>query len=358
MNKKPRLAGRARYIGALLPGLMLAAGTLLVPVQPASAQAAASTVGDCAPEGGLNFICNLVNVEDFVPVEAGRWLVGGSLVEKSVGLYVIDTQAKSARPVALSLATKPDPRYAGCPAPDLKNLQTHGVDVQQANGQITVYAINHGGRESVEIFRLHPAAATADWIGCALPPEGVNGNAVAAMADGSFVMTKFVDSRDKQGFQHILAGQVTGAVYQWRPGKGFREVPGTRLSGDNGLLVSADGRWLYINAYGSHEIYRLPLSGQGRRSDVKVDFAPDNLRWAPDGSILVTGQFISAQTLNSPHGWATVRLDPKTMATTPVVKHAGLKVFDDATSAVQVGQTLWLATYKGDRVAYMPLPSP
>lgn len=358
MNSDPRLAGRARGTQIIVPALLILATALLVPSQPAAAQAPAVTPASCAPQGDLHFVCNLLSVEDFLPVAGGRWLVGGSYIEKSVGLYLIDTRAKTAKPVSLSLAAQPDPRYAGCAAPDLKNLQTHGLDVKQSKGKITVYVINHGGRESVEIFHLHPAADSAEWIGCALPPEGVNSNSIAAMAHGEFILTKFMDSRDKQGFQHILAGQVTGAVYRYTPGKGFNEVPGTQLSGDNGLLASADGHWLYVNAYGSHEIYRLPMSGNGERSVAKVDFSPDNLRWAPDGSIFVTGQFITPQSLNTLHGWATVRLDPKTMMTTPVVKEAGLKVFDDATSAVQVGKTLWFGTFRGDRMAYMPMPSP
>jgi hypothetical protein len=353
MDKNPRLSG-ARAVTAVMSALTL----MLAAAQPVAAQAPATAAKTCAPEGDLHFVCNLISVEDFVPVDGGRWLVGGSYVEKSVGLYLIDTRAKSATPVTLSLAATPDPLYAGCAAPDLKALHTHGVDVRQANGHTRVYAINHGGRESVEIFDLHPVTNMAEWVGCALSPEGVNGNAVSAMRGGAFAITKFMDTHDKNGFQHIMAGEVTGAVYLYSPGKGFSEVPGTRFSGDNGLLTSPDGRWLYINAYGSREIYRVPLSGHGERSVAKVDFSPDNLRWAPDGSIFVTGQFVSAQSLNKLHGWATVRLDPKTMATTPVVKQPGLKVFDDATSAVQVGQTLWFGTYRGDRMAYMALPQP
>jgi hypothetical protein len=357
MDKHPRLSGTARALKAFMPALTLVlAGAFLA--QPAAAQSPAPNPSGCAPEGDLHFVCNLISVEDFVPVDAGRWLVGGSYVEKSVGLYLIDTRAKTAKPVALSLAAKPDPTYAGCPAPDLKALQTHGVDVRQARGRTTVYAINHGGRESVEIFSLHPAAGTAEWIGCALSPQGVSGNAVSAMAGGAFAITKFMDTGDKNAFQHILSGQVTGTVYLWKPGNGYTEVPGTRFAGDNGLLTSADGRLLYVNAYGSHEIYRVPLSGHGKSSVAKVDFSPDNLRWAPDGTIFVTGQFVSAQSLNKLHGWATARLDPKTMAISPVVKEPGLKVFDDATSAVQVGQTLWFGTYRGDRMAYMALPKP
>ena len=258
--------------------------------------------------------------------------------------------------MSLSLADKPDPIYAGCAAPDLKSLSTHGLDVKVINGHITVYAINHGGRESVEIFWLHPAADAAEWIGCALPPEGMNGNSISAMAHGAFVMTKFMDSRDKEGFQHILAGQVTGAVYLWTPGKGFSEVPGTELAGDNGMLTSADGRWLYINAYGSHEIYRVPLSGNGKRSVAKVDFCPDNLRWAPDGSILVTGQFINAQTLIRAARLGYGPAGSEDHGDDAGREGAGLKEFDNATSAVQVGQTLWFGTFRGDRMAYMPLP--
>jgi hypothetical protein len=359
MDKNPRLSRTECAARAWMPALtLMLAAALLAPARPIAAQTPAAGPKTCAPEGDLHFVCNLISVEDFLPVDGGRWLVGGSYIEKSVGLYLIDTRAKSAKPVTLSLAAAPDPLYAGCSAPDLKALQTHGLDVRQVSGHTRVYAINHGGRESVEIFELHPAGDTAEWVGCALVPDGISSNSITALRGGAFAITKFMDTHDKAGFQHILAGQVTGAVFLWTPGKGFTEVPGTQLSGDNGLLSSADGRWLYINAYGSREIYRLPISGHGQRSVAKVDFCPDNLRWAPDGSIFVTGQFINAKTLNTMHGWATVRLDPKTMATTPLVKEAGLKVFDDATSTVQVGQTLWFGTFRGDRMAYMTLPKP
>lgn len=360
MNKNPGLTGSAGALKRALPALTLLLAAALPASQSLKAQNAPSAAAGCAPNGDLHFVCNLISVEDFLPVDGGRWLVGGSYVEKSVGLYLVDTRAKTAKPVTLSLAATPDPLYAGCVAPDLRNLQTHGLDVRKVNGQTTVFAINHGGRESVEIFRLHAAAGTADWVGCAVEPDGVSGNAITAMAHGAFAVTKFMDTHDKQGFQHIMAGQVTGAVYLWTPGKGFAEVPGTEMSGNNGILSSPDGRWLYINAYGSREIYRVPISGHGKRSVTKVDFCPDNLRWAPDGSIFVTGQFIDAKTFNGNglRGWATVRLDPKAMTTTPVVKEPGMKEFDNATSTVQVGGTLWFGTFRGDRMAYMPAPKP
>ena len=324
---------------------------------PDVALAQASKASSCSPVGDLSFICDLANVEDMLPVNGGRWLVAGSYKTGSAGLYLIDPAAKTAKDVALSVG-KPDPIYAGCPAPDLKGLQTHGLDaVPGAGGVTTVYAVNHGGRESVEIFRLDAAKNSAEWVGCVKMPEAASGNSVAAVPKGGFVVTKFLDPNDKTAFQKIMAGQVNGVVYRWTPGKGFSEVAGTQLSGDNGVVVSPDGKWVFVNAYGTNEIYRVPLAGDAQPSKVKVNFHPDNLRWAPDGKIFATGQFFEPSAPpNSPQGWATARLDPQTLKVTPVVKEAGLPEFGGATTAVQVGKTLWFGTYRGDRVAYRAAP--
>lgn len=352
-----------------LVALAFVGGASLTPHGPARAQSTSAPLDPaqqsaCAPAGDLHFVCGLINVEDFLPIEGGRWLVGGSYKAGSAGLYLIDTTRHTARPVALSIAPAPDARYAGCPAPDLSNLSTHGLDVVPGRaGSVTVYAVNHGGRESVEIFRLEAARDAAQWIGCVLMPPGANGNAVAALPrDRGFVVTKFMDDRDKQGFQHLMAGKVTGVVYRWTPGKGFSEVPGTQLAGDNGVVVSPDGKWVFVNAYGSDEIIRVPLSGEGQPTSVKVDFHPDNLRWAPDGTLFDTGQFLEPRRSAGPpqpDAWATVRLDPGTMAVTPLVKEPGRAQFGDATSAVQIGDTLWFCTFRGNRVAYRAVsPAP
>ena len=336
----------------------IAFGSLSTFPRPTNAQPSQGAPAACSPAGDLKFVCDLINVEDFLPVDGGRWLVGSSYKAGSAGLYLIDTASKTAKPAVLSLASKPDPIYGGCSAPDLKGLTTHGLDVAEGrSGSATVFAINHGGRESVEVFRLNAAKGSAEWVGCVILPPGTSGNSIAHLSKGAFVVTKFLDTRDKQSFQHMMAGEVNGVVYLWTPGKGFSEVPGTQLPGDNGVAASADGKWLYVNAYGTREIYRVPLSGKGERSSVKVDFNPDNLRWAPDGKLFVTGQFINPK--NPPgalNGWATVRLDPQTMTTTPVVKEPGLPQFDNATSTVQVGDTLWFGTFRGDRMAYRAAP--
>jgi len=326
----------------------------------ASAAAAGSAPerSGCSAENGVNYLCGLINVEDFLPVQGGRYLIGSSYTDKSVGFYLIDTQRKAASAVQLSVAPRRDPRYADCPgAPDLTQLSTHGLDVRAERGALTVYAVNHGGRESIEVFRLSVARKAAAWIGCVVAPAGTRGNAVVALPDGSIAFTKFRDLRHPEvGTTAILQGQPTGAVYVWTPGQGTRALPGSELAGDNGIVASPDGQTLFVNAYGSGEIWRLPLSGQGPRLSAKVEFSPDNLRWAPDGTLFVTGQYLRDVKPGQPHDWAVARLDPKTMAVKLLLKKAGTPQFDDATSSVQVGQTLWVGTFKGDRIAYLPAP--
>ena len=327
---------------------------------PAAAQsapaAAAAAPAPCTAIRGINFICGMVNVEDMLPVDGGKEIVAGSYKEGSVGLYLIDTTAKTARPVTLSVAAKPDPIY-GCPAPpDLTKLSTHGLDVREGRGGLaTVYAVNHGGRESVEVFRLDARKGAAEWIGCVVAPPGAIPNSVAGLKDGSIVFTKFLDASDKNGIQTVMSGQVNGVVYHWEPGKGTSEVPGSQFSGDNGLLASPDGKTLYVNAYGTKEVWKIPLNGKGPRASAKIEFNPDNLRWGADGQILVTGQFRNPAN-PGPTDWGVARLDPEVMHATTLLTAPGMPEFDNATTAVRANNMLWLGTFRGDRIAYVPAP--
>lgn len=343
----------------LLCALALAAVPLSVPLTRGQAQAAPAPVS-CAPNGKLSFLCGVSAVEDLVPVPGGRWIVGSSMTQGPVGLYLIDTRAKTAKPADITVSTdtaamKP---FAGCPAPDFKAMTTHGLEiVPGAGGKSMVYAVNHGGRESVEAFRLDASGPEpkAEWLGCVMTPPGVSANSMAALPGGGLLISKFQEAGDAQAIAKMLKGEVTGTVYAWRPGQGWSELPGVRLSGDNGLVVSKDGKFVFIAVWGGQAVQKVALDGSVPTKTVAVDFRPDNLRWAPDGKIFVTGQHLTAENRAGPHGWSTLKLDPETMALTPVVAHQpGVPGFDDATTALQVGDELWFGTFRGDRIAYMP----
>src|SRR5678815_119554 len=112
----------------------------------------------CAPSGGLNFICRLQAPEDLVLVPGTRWLIASGMAAGS-GLHLIDTQSKTARDLFTAGAgtARPDKtKFAACPgALDAKQAILHGLSLRPAQtGRYTLYATNHGGRESIEVFDL------------------------------------------------------------------------------------------------------------------------------------------------------------------------------------------------------------
>jgi sugar lactone lactonase YvrE len=246
----------------------------------------------------------------------------------------------------------------------MARFAAHGLALRPGKGGAhLLYAVNHGGRESVEVFKVRASggAVRLTWIGCAVMPEGANPNSVAPTPEGGFVVSKFDQAGDAQGFAKMSRKEVTGVLYEWRPRHGFREIPRSAFSGDNGVAVSPDGRWVFVNAWPEQRVVRLDRSGKLSALAVQVDFLPDNLRWAPDGRLLVAGQASDIKALlacdkpRCPHGWAVVALDPKTMRIDPLVREPGRDAFSDATGALMVGDELWVGTYRGDRIAYVRL---
>ncbi len=111
-----------------------------------------------------------------------------------------------------------------------------------------------------------------------------------------------------------------------------------------------------MNDFGRKRVYKAPLDRSGEITHVDTDFRPDNLRWAPDGKIIATGQFVDQNNRDELHGWAAVKIDPETLKSEPYVKVAGTAAFDNGTTTLVVGKDLYIGTYRGDRVMVMPAP--
>lgn len=354
-------------ISRLLTASLLGVAALFTNVAAQSQTVnAPSSSGSCAAEGDLKFVCGIASAEDLLAIEGGKYLVASSFDQnKAVGFYLVDTAAKTARPMHLSVAAKRDPEFSACPgAPDFTKIYTHGIEVGPTrSGETLVYAVNHGGRESVEVFIVNPRANSAAWVGCVVLPQESFGNAVYRMHDGSLLITQFFEKRVGQPSNQNPT--VTGLVFHWTKEKGLTKVPGSEFSGDNGVLGSRDGKFVFVAAWGTDEVWRIPLDGTGPRRSAKFDFRTDNLRWAPDGSILVVGQSSPIPTATGatapaahplPEDWVFARLDPQIMTSLLVLKEKGTTAFGNGTSAVQVGKTVWFGTYGGDRIAYTEMP--
>ena len=348
-------------IGLAAATTLAASGALAADAKPATAAAPA-----CAPAGKVSYLCGLNNAEDMALAPGTSTMVVSGMSGAGGGagkLYLVDAKKKTSKvamPVMGGPARAP---YTGCAAPDMSKFAAHGLALRPGTGGVsTLYAINHGGRESIEVFDLDTKGAepVLRWIGCLAAPAGASLNSLAPTPDGGIVVTKFNELGDKGAFAKMTAGEKTGLVYKWTAKDGFKIVPGTQMPGANGVEVTRDNRWLFVNAWPVKKVYRFNLAKPSETPAwVGVDFLPDNLHWAPDGKLLVAGQRSDMKTLTSckqarcPHGWTVLKLDPVSMKITPVLNEAGTEAFSDATGALQVGGDLWVGTYRGDRMAYV-----
>jgi sugar lactone lactonase YvrE len=190
--------------------------------------------------------------------------------------------------------------------------------------------------------------------------ETIYVNSVAFLPGDGVVFTKFFDPQNQQGFGAIMEGKATGGVYEWHPDTGIRPIAGTELAGANGIDVSKDGKSIYVAAWGTQELVRFTQrNGFLKKDSVKVDFSPDNLRWAPDGKILVAGQIRDTNAAGGMFGfkgWIVAKLDPQTMEIREVFKDQGESPLQNASVAIDVDGTLWIGSFRADRVAYTPTP--
>jgi hypothetical protein len=337
-----------------------------------SAYAVAAQNTSCAPSGGLMFICGVANPEDLVLVPNSRWMLASGMAPGS-GLHLVDTRAKTVKNLyaAGAVTTRPDKtKYAMCPGPlDPKQALLHGLSIRPgAAGRHTIYATNHGGRESVEVFELDPggAAPTATWIGCVLAPGKMSFNSVAAFTDGTLVATVLI-TPDKT-FDDAFAQRITGVVMQWTPGTpGFTAMPGTELSANNGIETSPDDREFYVASTTTKRIVAFARNNTSKPLRVAQlkEFGPDNVRWTSDNRLITAGMLDDEPAcggapkdekgIRCPRGYVVVAIDPKTMAVTEIARGPATPAFTGTAIAMVSGGELWLGSFNADRLAYRTL---
>ena len=131
---------------------------------------------------------------------------------------------------------------------------------------------------------------------------------------------------------------------------GWMVIPGTEAPGPNGLEISKDGKWLFVGVWGSGAVTRLSRGQTPAKKDsVVLGFRVDNLRWAPDGTILAAGQGDKTSHV--------AKVNPDTLTFEEVVRYPDTDVFRSGTGAVQIGNEIWVGTVASDRIARIPLAS-
>jgi hypothetical protein len=347
---------------------LLVALVLAVCVLPAAGPRAA----DCGPDGKVKFVCGMLNPEDLVAVPGGDWVLASGMNGGAIHLInTHDYRTLQAFPSATAQQRLDARSYPSCPGPldpnEKEKFSAHGINLRAGrDGVHTVYLVHHGFRESIEMFELDakPKSPTLTWVGCAIAPESASLNGVAPLPEDGFVATNPYRRTEPNARDHALAGGNSGEVWEWHSAGGWKAIPGTEGPGPNGIEVSKDGRWLYVNYWPASKVMRISRGQTPAKKDVvEVPFHPDNIRWQADGSLLSAGHYAptierASECLRKtcPDAAAKVsRFDPQTMKAQEVVNYPSTELFFGATAALQVGNEIWLGSVRGDRIARYPI---
>lgn len=321
-------------------------------------------------------VCGVPVPEDLVAIPKSRWLIASSLPRdgSSGGLFLIDTRERRAERVplladggAFASWSAEAAAVAKCAPPDPAKLLTHGLSIGKGkNGVHRLYVVGHGGREAIELFNVDSRGdrPIIRWTGCIPIPEGVEANSVVSLPGEGLMFSSLYDRGDADWSSRmgkLASAAPAGGIYEWHAGSGLRQISMPAVSGPNGLAVSEDGKTLFVAGWGDRVVRRLDRNGRETAPAIKLDFLPDNLHWAPDGTLLAAGQQIKVADLFAcvsaskgsaycTKSWSVARIDPGKLKLLDNW-HRPSAIFGDATTAIMVDGRLWLGAISGDCIA-------
>jgi hypothetical protein len=326
---------------------------------------------ECGVHGDTEILCGTRSPEDLELTPDGKFLIvsqfvnGGRGGGGGAGLVLFDLAKKTYSKIPVTAEPRKDWGEPACPGPIGDALVPHGISLlKRTNGPMQLYVVNHGGRQSMEMFELKQAAAGWEliWHGCALTMQEFND--VAVLPDGGFIATHPTSLRVQGDTSDLFSGQPSGVVARWTPGKGEAELPGTRAGYPNGVLVSADGRYMYFNAWTAKEVHKYDRKEGKETGVVKLDFMPDNITWTSKHQMLAAG--VKGARGDCPagsgtpciQGFGVAEIDPAKMQAKTVFDSTGKGALIGGVSvALQVGGAMYIGSFQGDRLVKVPLRS-
>lgn len=334
--------------------------TLILPVCGRTAVAE-----DLRNSGDLKIIKGPQNAEDILPIGDSQWLVTSGMNGQTSGsnisghLYLVNGKEKTFEELFPGKSPTFDhdkKMFSECPGPiNPQNFSSHGLSLKkQPAGNYRLYMTSHGEREAIEVFDIdiRGEKPAISWTGCVPLSEDIMANSVAILSDGGFVTTKFHDPTIPNSMMSIVQGKLTGGVHEWHPGEEVKAIPGTELSGANGIEVSPDDRYVYVAAFGSREIVRFDRTKSPvALKKVKINIMPDNIHWGKDGLLYTAGNNSARGT-----GWSVFSIHPETLEIKRVTGVDQAAAMQNASSAVPVDGEIWAGTFSGDRIACLPMP--
>lgn len=329
-------------------------------------------VAECVDADNIYYLCGPENAEDILRFGNSEWLLASGMNGELSGsglngkIHLVNHQTRSYEilfPGDSPVLEHNTELFADCPGPlDVNNFSSHGLDLQAMDTgpqQYRLYMTSHGAREAIEIFEIDAfLKPTIKWVGCVPMPTTSWTNSVAALDDGGFFATQFMDPTGS-GMAGVSAGEVTGHVFEWHPGEAVTILAGTDLSGPNGITLSDDERYIFVAAFGTHEVVRFDRSSTPVTKDsVVISVAPDNIRWNTDGTLYTAGGNVT-EACPGPEcgiGWSVIEIVPTTLAASRLTGVDETAAMQGVSSALLVDDEIWIGTYGGDRIGILPKP--
>jgi hypothetical protein len=114
------------------------------------------------------FVLGCYNVEDLLLIPGTRWIVGSGVINNGPGmsdkynskdyLHLFDAETETGgrvEPEDIALRPDTDSYPETTTPPDWETFGPHGIGLGARHGNVvTLYAINHGAREAVEVFTI------------------------------------------------------------------------------------------------------------------------------------------------------------------------------------------------------------
>jgi hypothetical protein len=325
---------------------------------------------ECGAHGNIDILCGTRSPEDLELTPDGKDLLvpqmvnpGRGGIAAGMGMTLFNFAAKTYSKIPVSDDPRKDWGDPACPGPIGDALVPHGISLaKRQGGAWELYVVNHGARQSIEMYELKSAGGSWSlvWHGCV--PSKWDFNDVAALADGSFVSTHPTALRVQGDTSDLFAGKPSGWVARWTAAKGEEELPGTQAGYPNGVLATADGRTMYFNAWTAKEVHKYDLRQGKETGMVKLDFMPDNITWTSDHKMLAAG--VKGSRGECPPGsgkpcnqtFGVAEIDPGKMTAKTVFDSADQAgpLIGGVSVALQVGNSIYIGAFQGDRLVKAP----
>jgi len=340
-------------------------------VSTGSNEAKSLASGPCADTNGLKTYCGFSNPEDIVVTPDGKQLIisemGEFMTDSPGALVLFDLDTSTTNPMPLTFA-EPEINWgdSDCPQPDPALFSPHGIDlITRQDGRYQLLVVNHGGREAVEMFDVVQSEANwqAQWRGCALPPEDPFINDVSGLGDGGFLVTHMWNKTTpfEEVATKLTSGENTGWIWRWHPETGFSRLTESDQQMPNGIAVSKDNRFAFVNIYMGNKTIKIDLDTGEQVGEFSVR-QPDNITLDDEGNLWIASH--QHDPINETCGevetgacllpFQIVKADPDTLETKVFLEFHG-EPMGYTTVATRAGNVIYMGTAHGDRIASMPI---